>query len=313
LLLEPHSRFFLRHEIQFRPLRNRGLALPLISADDTLDALTVLQEAVDAGNADVTLRNEDVVSLTIVRSDEDMAVLLFRRSDPDAATPTFENRRTRRIRLADKSEDEAVALSCHLFVHLDPIRREPLTYRAILEEVPGLGRTYVQGLIAEILRQAKYEYTDDRGEAKETYTLPQFNGIKSESIGGVAGSAGIRYVELVRPGNVEGLDTEGIVEPREEKMRLVLRTQPANPLPLLRRIREWAIGDNWSDVRIHIAMPEDRSRLVSIAREADAADVLFVRSEQVHVPTRMHQCTDTINEELAARARDSLGSAGGWG
>jgi hypothetical protein len=132
LLLEPHSRFFLRHEIQFRLLRNRGLALPLISADDTLDALTVLQEAVDAGNSDMALRNEDVVSLTMVTSDADMAVLLFRRSDPDAATPTFENRRTRRIRLADKGEDEAVALSCHLFVHLDPIRREPLTYRAIL-------------------------------------------------------------------------------------------------------------------------------------------------------------------------------------
>ena len=32
--------------------------------------------------------------------------------------------------------------------------------------------------------------------------------------------------------------------------------------------------DNWRDVRVQIAMPEERSRLVSIAREADAADVL---------------------------------------
>jgi hypothetical protein len=242
-----------------------------------------------------------------------MAILLFRRSDPDAATPTFENRRTKRIRLADKRDDEAVAVSCHLFVHLDPIREEPLTYRAILEEVPGLGRTYVQGLIAEILRQAKYEYTNDRGEEKETYTLPQFNGIKSESIGGVVGSAGIRYVELVRPGNVEGLDTGGIVVAREEKMRLVLKTQPANPLPLLRRIRDWAIGNNWSDVRVQIAMPEDRSRLVSIGREAEAADVLFVRSAQVDVPTRMHQCSGIINEELVAKAREHFASEDGWG
>ena len=150
-------------------------------------------------------------------------------------------------------------------------------------------------------------------EIKKSYTLPTFLGINSETVGGVARNSAIRYVELVRPGNVEGLDTGGIIVPRDEKMNLVLRVQPADPLSFLRRIKEWAMRDSWRDVRVQIAMPDQRSRLVSIAREADAADVLFVRSEQVNVPTRMNQCTEIINDELATRAHKSFAATDGMG
>ena len=100
----------------------------------------------------MTLQNQDVLRLTRVdvRPAETWPFCYSGGSHPDAATPTYENRKTKRIRLVDKSEDEVLALSCHLFVYLPPIRHEPLTYRAILEEVPGFGRTYVQGLIGEI-------------------------------------------------------------------------------------------------------------------------------------------------------------------
>jgi hypothetical protein len=42
---------------------------------------------------------------------------------------------------------------------------------------------------------------------------------------------------------------------------------------------------------------------VSIAREADAADILFVRSEPIEVGNPLDPCTDKINEELVTRAK----------
>ena len=51
-------------------------------------------------------------------------------------------------------------------------------------------------------------------------------------------------------------------------------------------------------------MPENRRRLVGLAREADAADILFVRSVPVEVKTRLPACTDVINEELVQRAAE---------
>jgi hypothetical protein len=51
-------------------------------------------------------------------------------------------------------------------------------------------------------------------------------------------------------------------------------------------------------------MPENRSRMVSLAREADAADILFVRSVPIDVKRPLDACTDTINEELVAKAQE---------
>jgi hypothetical protein len=98
---------------------------------------------------------------------------------------------------------EAVAISAHLFVHLGAIAdaAHP-TYPAILEEVPGLSRTYIQALLQGVLREATYRYTDRRGSEKETYTLVDFHGLKSEKVGGaLKGESVVPSVTLVRPGS----------------------------------------------------------------------------------------------------------------
>jgi hypothetical protein len=59
---------------------------------------------------------------------------------------------------------------------------------------------------------------------------------------------------------------------------------------------------DWKDVLVRVDMPENRSRVVSIARDADAADVLFIRSEQVEVNNELDPCTANVNEELVAKA-----------
>jgi hypothetical protein len=306
MLLQPRSRFFLRHELRFRAAYKHGLPLPFHAVGKHLDVQSVLQTAIKAGKADLVLKSKDIVRLTTLdlRLKAKLAILLFRRSDPDAATPIFENEKTRALRRSDKKPDEAVALSAHLFVRLGdvPDAAHP-TYKAILEEVPGLSRTYIQALMANLLRDSPYEYTDKRGESKETHSVVDFHGLKSEKVGGALKNSTIPYVTLVRPGSVAGLDTEGMVVPKDERLKLEIRAKPENTLKILNRIKAWAPTRHWKDVLVEVDMPENRKRLVSIAREADAADILFVRSVPIDVQNDLDPCTDKINEELVSKAQ----------
>lgn len=307
MLLEPHSRFFLRHELRFRTPRNAGVPLHFRRDDGKLDVENVLQSAITRGKANFVLRNRDVVRLTAmdVRPKDNIAILLFRRSDPDAANPIFENEKTRKLRPSDKRPDEGIAVSSHLFIRLDGVEDAAYpTYCAILEEVPGLSRTYIQALLHELLSDARYNYTDQRGQKKETYTMVDFHGVKSEKVGGaLKGESVVPSVTLVRPGNVKGLDTEGLVIPREERMKLVIRAEPRQTLRIIRKIQDWMGHHNWPKMLVQMDMPEQRSRLVALAREADAADILFVRSVPIDVKNQLEACTATINEELVEKAQ----------
>jgi hypothetical protein len=60
---------------------------------------------------------------------------------------------------------------------------------------------------------------------------------------------------------------------------------------------------DWPKLLVEMHMPEERTRLVQLAREQDAADILFVRSVPVDVKTPLEACTATINEELVAKAQ----------
>ena len=127
---------------------------------------------------------------------------MFRRSDPRAATPIFEHSKTRKLRRSDKNAEEAVAVSAHLFVHLNKIvdAAHP-SYHAILEEVPSLSRTFINNLISDVLRGTKYKFLDRHNEEKETYTLLDFHGVKSEKFGTALKQSSVPYVTLVRPGS----------------------------------------------------------------------------------------------------------------
>jgi len=179
------------------------------------------------------------------------------------------------------------------------------SYHAILEEVPGLSRTYIQLLLKDILKDAKYNYADRRGEEKETYALVEFQGVPSERVGGaLRGDSVVPFVTLVRPGDIHGLDTEGLVVARDQRMKLVLRARPDQTLRVLRNIQAWMEHHNWPKLLVEMDMPENRTRRIELTRQADAADVLFVRSVLVNVGNRLEACTAEINDDLARAARD---------
>ena len=171
VIVSPYSRFFVRNLVSVRPYRKRGVPLMLRSEGDEADVVHVLQRAIVKGSAEITLANSDTVRITscVVRERERVAVILFRRSDPAASTPFFEQPTTRALRKSDKKPDEAVAVSAHLFVSLDPIPNlENPMYKAIREEIPSLGRSYIEEVMQHVLREFVYTYNDRNGEENDT-------------------------------------------------------------------------------------------------------------------------------------------------
>lgn len=314
MLIKPNARFFVRHELILKACRDRGEPIKFFEQDDTLDVMSILQSRVDAGAATHELDGNDIVELTKidVRPKANLAILLYRRSNPDAPAPVFHNRKKRTLREIEKLPDEAESVSAHLFINL-VVKNKPFpTYRTIMEEVPGLGRSYMHAVLASALRESQYEYEDERGETKQTYTIPTFHGVPSERIGEALKTGTIRFVELIRPPNVSGLDTDGLV-PHPERMKLTVRAKTTkNALSIVKRVQDWLDTKHWRDLRVQVQTADNRSRVVTIAREEDAADVLFVHSEEVETNKPIAQCSDTVNEELIAHAIRIFRSDKNW-
>lgn len=307
MIFDKFERFFLRHDLTFKTPHDHGKPLPVVSADGKLDVDDVVQRAIAEDRAKLVLRNQDVVRITKmeVRPDVGLAILLFRRSNPEATTPMWEDQINLTIREADKHDHDALTISSHLFIELATSGGPRPMHRAILEEIPGLGRTYVHMLLADVLRAHKYNYKDKRGHDKETHTLVDFDGVKSESLDSAVGKGSqIEYIELVKPPDITGLDTESLA-PKEVRWKLYLRAPPEVALPIINRVKRWAEKE-WKDVRVRINMPENRSRMVSVARVQDAADVLFVRAVPITVQKPLKPCTDVVNEELMQKALETF-------
>lgn len=158
VLIDPHSRFLLRHILQFRAHYGHGEPLPFRSNDDSLDVESVLKNVIAQDRATITLRNQDIIRITDFHVDErnQIATILFRRSDPDASKAVYEHRPTRRIWKPNTTPDDAVAISAHLFINLESITEINPSYSAILEEIPGIGRTYIKAILANLMREVKY-------------------------------------------------------------------------------------------------------------------------------------------------------------
>lgn len=303
-LIDKHSRFFVRHHLSFRSRHKRGIPLEFIAEEgDTVDIHSLVQAAISKDKAKFEIRVDDEVRLTKldVRLKDEIAIFLFRRSDPGAAAQVLENRKTKKLRPVQIGDDEYPAISAHLFVQLKKQRLSNPTYRALLEEVPGLGRTYMHHVLNGIARDFKYEF-EEKKKTHETYTLVGFDGVPSDTLGSALKGSEVPYVELVRPGHIPGLDTGGRVEAREERMKLMIRAdKPGQVMEAINAIKDWMV--EWSEMRVRLDLPEDRSRLIPITRQQDAKDVLFIRSVQVLAKKALPACTDIINEELVQHAQ----------
>jgi len=311
-LIDKRERYFIRHRLVLRAKRQQGAALPLWADEPDLSALSVIMKAVANRQAAYTLAGGDTVRITKVdiRPAENLCVLLFRRRNPKAATQVFEDADSEGIRPAERGPKDDPAVSMHLFVQLTPHKGDAASHRAIVEEVQGLGPSYVKLLLDEVVRSKEYHFEDSRGQTKSTSTKVDLWGVPSRNLRDSVAKNGFDFIELVRQPELGGLDTEGLTV-RPERLRLYPKRDRRDAGALLERVVGWAKPRGWSDISVQVK-EFDKTKVVRIGRDHDAATTLFVRADLVRVTKDLPTCSDAVNEELVAAAAAMLADDASW-
>jgi hypothetical protein len=313
-MLDKRERYFIRHRLVLRPKRNNGAALALTGPANETTVFSILKAAVAKKTAQMKLPGGDTVRITGTehREAEGVIVLIFRRKNPNASTQVYEHADSAGIREADRGPKEDPAVSGHLYVQVTAHPGATLgSHRAIIEEVQGLGPSYMKTLLDEVVRAIEYDAIDSRGAAIKTTTKVDLWGVPSETLKASVQKNGFNYIEIVKDADLDGLDTEGMTI-KPERMRLYPKRIPGvDNASLLDRVKSWADGRGWTEVFVQVR-ENDKTKVVKLGRNEDAATTLFVRADPVNVATDIKACSADVNDELFAEAVKMFADDASW-
>ncbi|KAA3525433.1 hypothetical protein DXM29_16500 [Agrobacterium tumefaciens] len=308
MFLDKHNRFVRRYNFTFGARHALGATLPLIAAAGQPSVWDALNSMANTDSLKATQPNGDIVTVVEIDPRADgVLVLLFHRDSPNAADPTYRRIKEgkRFIRTGEKDEDEEQTVSAHLVIA--PVPGSSGTYKAVLEEIPGLSASSLIEIVRIGLSEYEYDYTDKRGDVKQTYCTLKYEGEKSAKLE-EALAKGILNIRLSRPATVDFLDAEGVVSPGRQTATLKL-TAELEPKDILEKLKQWkkkASDAGWTDFSVDLQLDNNRQKTVKIEREDEAKEILFVRSEQLDFATSMPVCSPSIVKEFVDKSIELL-------
>jgi hypothetical protein len=308
LFFEKHSRFVRTYNLTIKARHKLGAALPLFKQKKGLPSLhEALEKKIGEAEAEEKQSNGDVVSLVKVIAKGGALVLLFHRDRENAPDPTYRKIKggKRILRDGTKDADEEQSHSAHLLILPDLVSRNQ--YLCALEEIPGLSMGTLWTIFRKILAAYPYDYTDKNGEIQETTASLKYEGIKSESFA-EALKKGVLSIKLSRPVPADVIDGEGLVEPGRQTATLKIKAQ-LDTDTMLEKLSAWrdqAHKNGWTDFGVDLELDNKRQKTVKIDREAEAKEILFVRSEQIVFKTALRSCAPDIVPEFVIKSIELL-------
>lgn len=172
--------------------------------------------------------------------------------------------------------------------------------------MPGLSLSTVSVIIKDALDKYLYSYKDSKGKQKETYSTFKALGVKGESLThALNNNSSINYLTLTRTTVPDAPDSDGIAEPQVEKIKYRIVGDPKTKewMRKLNVFQAKTKSENWDDISLDISLEDDRHRTVKIDREKEAAEVMFVRAEQVNLKIGLDPCTIEVIPKLVSAAK----------
>lgn len=261
-----------------------------------------LQMAVEAGQA-VQLINNESAAIRIRGLEHDrqneILFILFAYSDKNVTDPVFENLDTGDLRTEPKLDGEGVAVSAHMAIDLRPIGQGVSSYKAVLEDVPGIGRSKIAPFMTYLFRQVpKAQWAAPDGSVKSCRPLFEINGRMSDTLRNDLEGGRLSMIELVQH-HVEGdaFDEEGAIVEQVRSLKLSIAPQGIgeNPIDFVNRIRGRARDMGYPNMKIRWTHGRQKSAEFGTARE-DAGDVLVFKTTQMRSEDPLSQCDEEIRE-----------------
>lgn len=307
MILGKFSRFIKRYNLALSPRHKAAARLNIVDKQGQPSILRALHRAIQQDKAATKTAAGDTVELLKAIHDEkrDAIVLLFHRVSPHAPDPMYRRKSPKRevtVRKSNKAIDEDQSLSAHFLISTKSFALGQ--YKSALEEVPGISIAAVQSIISEALRNYTYDFKNSKGESQESYMMIKSSGVKSETLDGALRKGSVNFLTLIKPGDNGIVDSEGIFQPVDQRMKIKITDTPIDK-PFLEKLDDFvkrARIQGWQQFDVDLHLDDDRHRTIKIERDQDAKDILFVRAEEVMVKNELPLCTTELIDEVVAHA-----------
>lgn len=276
------------------------------------DELASLQGVFEAGHA-VQLLNRESAAIRVrdlrLDRDNDILFLLLAYADKNVTDPVFETLENGDLRTEPKLEGEGVAVSAHMAIDLRPNEVGVSSYRALLEDVPGIGRSKIAPFLTSLYRQApRIQWAAPDGSVKNCRPQFDIDGRMSDTLSNDLREGRLSMIELVQHHvDGDGFDEEGAIVEQVRTLRLSIAPQGVGEqaIELINRVRGRARELGYPNMKVRWTHGRQKTAEFGTARE-DAGDVLVFKTTEIRSENPLSQCDAEIQEDRIERLRELL-------
>ena len=284
------------------------------------DVMPLWRQRIKANQA-VKLINNETAAIRVVDvreyKRENAVVLLLQYSDLNVTDPVFSDLKKGTLRKEPKLEGEGVAVSCHVVLSLEPIVAGKPSYRLLLEEIPGLGRSRLTPFIRSELKHVSadlftFKDVDDGNKVKKYRPSAELLGEPSKQLlDELEGQASIQSFELVKYTKKNpGIDEAGFYHEESQLLRLVpYKPYQGTAEAMLEKVKALAKKEKYDNVKIRYKCNEGNKQKTATMGSTigDLSDAMVLRSEMIKADKQLDQCEEKIVLSLSNKMIKLLG------
>ena len=254
--------------------------------------------------------NNDTAAIRIVKINHDIKskalILLLQYADSNVSDPQFSKLKHAKIRTVPKLEGEGIVVSAHVVISLIPNNEN--SHMFLLEEVPGLGRSRIDGFLhTEIKQSADYlglnECIDtDSKKVKKFHPITEILGTSSQTLGSEEDEGmALQSIELIKFRTEEGgMDELGYYKEEVRSVKLKIEKSAADKvIDILKKVRKIASDEGYQSIKYRYKKQGLRQKTGTLnSDEVDIADVLLAKNELFDTKTGMPQCSEKFIKKL---------------
>jgi len=269
-----------------------------------------LKQLVDSGGAFKMVENDEAcfrIRDLKINYAENSAVFLLMYSNSKASDPVFSKLTTTDLRPEPKLEGEGIAVSAHAVLRLVPTEGGGNEYLFLLEEVPGLGRSGLEGFFQTMFRavtkgQLSFFDEEENGRSRSFRPRVRILATPSKTFQEELEGSTVDNIELVERIKISHFDEEHYYQEDVRTLKLKVVDGNGEKASFIEKLRKKAKKEGFDDLKIHYKKNGGKRQTAVMGTDTDdVKDALVGRVEYLEYAPGLAQCSDKIINSYAKK------------
>ncbi|WP_297796519.1 hypothetical protein [uncultured Marinobacter sp.] len=303
-MLNPYERWIYFHRFI---LDSSPSHAPQINLNECIDELKKL---VDSGGAFKMVENDEAcfrIRDLRVNEENNSAVFLLMYSNSKASDPVFSKLTTTDLRPEPKLDGEGIAVSAHAVLSLSPTENGGNEFLFLLEEVPGLGRSGLEGFFQTMFRavtKGRLHFDDEEENGRSRAYRPRVRilATPSKTFQEELEGSTVDSIELVERIKISHFDEEHYYKEDVRTLKLKVVDGNGEKPTFIEKLRKKARSEGFDDLKIRYKKNGGKRKTAVMGTDTDdVKDALVGRVEYIEHAPGLSQCSDKIVSSYAAK------------